>query len=86
MKVFCTKQGHDNIAVNQYGGKKRVPVPVVGNEYTVVDQICKADIVYYELAEIPPNGNHYYYYCHTFFSLLSDIDETELINEKELQK
>jgi hypothetical protein len=83
MKLICIKE-----AVKRYYTKTKEPIPLdgflkIGNEYTAVDEVKRDGVCFYELAECPPlNGIRRIFGCH-LFAFISDIDETELVNEKE---
>lgn len=85
-KVICVNSGtpgktHDNL------GNKGVFVPkiFVGSEYTVVDVMENEHGIFYELLERPADILNVFFYDSKLFSELSDLDETELVNEKKLQ-
>lgn len=79
-KVLCIKSSKDCI---DYMGKRvessGINV-VVGEYYTVIEEIDFQDGVYYFLNEIPAYTNEVYH--SSLFALVSDLDETDLVNEK----
>lgn len=87
MKVICVKSSEPNIATGLRSGVRReIPPLHVGSEYNVIRQqrFSSKKYLYYMLEEIPPVGVIEYWYASDFFAHLSEIDETELVNEKEL--
>lgn len=59
------------------------PSPTEGECYNVVDIFTFTEGPYYQLAEIPPTSTHTFIFWHEMFVPVSDIDETELIRQRE---
>lgn len=75
MKVMCIDGEWKGTAIGK---------PAFGVIYTVIDSVKSQGIVWYELAEFPPDrrGRRDHYESKAFIPL-SDIDETELVKERE---
>lgn len=71
MKVLCINQNW----IKKVGSE---PEPICGHIYTVIDCQEWYGHDYYRLEELPVWADS------AHFSPLSDIDETELVNEREL--
>lgn len=81
MKVLCIDANWD--------GKGRIPNPIIGEYYNVVNEEVEGSTVWYELAEFPPTPTRRDYerinqYESTGFAPTSDIDEKELVKEREV--
>lgn len=78
MKLICIKQeSYDGVT----GDKINNPILIVGNEYTIEDIVERQDKgVYYRLRET----RWLEVFHSSLFAVISDIDETELVNEREL--
>ena len=77
MKVICIKSFIDCKKSPTLIGNPMMPE--VGSTYTVIDHKVINGTHCYRLAECPDYG-----YNSRHFAPCSDIDETELVNEKEL--
>lgn len=78
MKVMCI-----NDTIHEMTGNKFMPKLRIGETYTVVDETEYRGHFFYLLLEfIDPNFK--YWYEKEQFIPLSNIDETELIKEREL--
>ena len=75
MRVICVSTTTD-VAPNVSPSE----LPIVGNEYTVVDTIRRRQWVHYKLEEMPNDV----LYCSVLFAPTSEIDETEM--ERNYQK
>ena len=84
MRVLCVKginKGDDNYEEKRQPAGKYDEI-YEGETYTVVNELKKDEIVFYYLAE----RRHDATYWSGCFIPLSNIDETELVNERELIK
>jgi hypothetical protein len=81
MKAICIKE----ITMNSHN-VPNLPAPKVGEEVTIIDSQKIDGIVHYQLQEyisykISYKNYRLWYSCNNF-SLLSDLDETELVTEE----
>lgn len=81
MKVICIQSAsycHNNI-----DGTTLPPTKLnIGGEYNVIDGHNYSDGYYYELLEIKRYNGMVRLFHSRMFAQVSDIDETELVNEK----
>lgn len=85
MRVICLLTGNPDKTFDCMGNKGvYVPPVYVGNEYTVVDKDIHNGRLFYELAEVPPDGFIHFQYESKMFGIPSDIDETELVKDREI--
>lgn len=74
MKVLCVEKSSDKC----WNSGKKVPVPIVGEVYTVTDSVIeRRGELFYELESFPPR----IYYESILFIPLSDISETNFQRE-----
>lgn len=78
MKVMCI----DDRFISRHNGEKTLVNPQVGEIVTVT---CTKDNGFYVLQEYPTNGFGDTAWNPTKFIPLSDIDETELVKERETE-
>lgn len=79
MRVICIQKA------NRLNGKpadNRIPQPEEGNVYNVAAQYDFEEKAFYVLCEFPSNN----IFEASMFIPLSDLDETELVNESEFLK
>ena len=82
MRVICINEGKRT--VSSTGDPVDGPIPVVGNEYYVIDDIVHEGKLFYELAEFPRTPTKIDYFNSHMFAVPSELDETELVKERVL--